>query len=174
MRNLSLPWQESMQINAETSQPLPFFFSLTSSPCSWTWHRHFFLKIFNLFIHERHGKRERQRHSQREKQAPCKEPDVGLDPGTPGSHPEPKADTQPLSHQVPPDIFLKHNSDHTWKIAVLHSINGGKSSISRVYTIFTLCLQCSPWGTRHQEAPKCLTCWATPVPVIYLIIINNF
>ena len=27
------------------------------------------------------------------KQAPCGEPNVGLDPGTPGSLPEPKADT---------------------------------------------------------------------------------
>ena len=26
------------------------------------------------------------------------EPDVGLDPRTPGSRPEPKADAQPLSH----------------------------------------------------------------------------
>ena len=26
------------------------------------------------------------------------EPNVGLNPGTPGSHPEPKADAQPLSH----------------------------------------------------------------------------
>ena len=41
---------------------------------------------------------ERQRHRWREKQAPCRKPDVGLDPRTPGSHPEPKADTQPLSH----------------------------------------------------------------------------
>ena len=32
-----------------------------------------------------------QRHSQREKQAPFGEPDVGLDPRTPGSHAEPKA-----------------------------------------------------------------------------------
>ena len=32
-------------------------------------------------------KREKQRHRQREKQAPCKEPDVGLDPGSPESHP---------------------------------------------------------------------------------------
>ena len=32
-------------------------------------------------------KRERQRHRQREKkQAPCREPDVGLDPVSPGSH----------------------------------------------------------------------------------------
>ena len=30
---------------------------------------------------------ERQRHRQKEKQAPCREPDVGLDPRSPGSHP---------------------------------------------------------------------------------------
>ena len=42
--------------------------------------------------------RERQRHRQREKQALCREPDVGLDPRTPGSLPEPKADAQLLSH----------------------------------------------------------------------------
>ena len=40
-----------------------------------------------LFIH----KRERQRHRQREKQATCREPDMGLDPGSPGSCPGPKA-----------------------------------------------------------------------------------
>ena len=36
---------------------------------------------------ERERERERQRHRQREKQAPCGEPDVGLDPDprTPGS-----------------------------------------------------------------------------------------
>ena len=34
---------------------------------------------------------ERQRHRQREKQAPSKEPDVGLHPGSPGSHPGLKA-----------------------------------------------------------------------------------
>ena len=46
----------------------------------------------------RDTERERQRHKQRVKQAPCRKPDVGLDPGTPGSCPEPKADAQPLSH----------------------------------------------------------------------------
>ena len=35
-----------------------------------------------------------QRHRQREKQAPCREPIVGLDPGTVGSCPKPKADAQ--------------------------------------------------------------------------------
>ena len=54
----------------------------------------FFFKI--LFIHER--QREGQRHRQKEKQAPHKEPEVVLDPGTPGSCPRPKADAQPLSH----------------------------------------------------------------------------
>ena len=42
--------------------------------------------------------REKQRHRQREKQAPCRDPDAGLDPRTLGSQPEPKAETQPLSH----------------------------------------------------------------------------
>ena len=46
----------------------------------------------------RDTERETQRHRQRKKQAPCREPDVGLNPGTPGSRPEPKADAQPLSH----------------------------------------------------------------------------
>ena len=45
-----------------------------------------FLFVKILFIHET------QRERQREKQVPCREPDVGLDPGTPGSHPELKAD----------------------------------------------------------------------------------
>ena len=42
--------------------------------------------------------REKQGHRQREKQSPCREPDVGLDPRTPISHPGPKAGAKPLSH----------------------------------------------------------------------------
>ena len=57
--------------------------------------QNFFL-WFYLFIQERH--RERQRQRERQKQAPCGEPDVGLDPRTLGSYPEPKADAQPLNH----------------------------------------------------------------------------
>ena len=50
-----------------------------------------FLKI--LFIHETHTQRENGRDTrQREKQAPCRKPDVGLDPTTPGSCPGPNAD----------------------------------------------------------------------------------
>ena len=46
----------------------------------------------------RDKQRERERHRQREKQTPSREPDAGLDPRTPGSQPEPKADAQPLSY----------------------------------------------------------------------------
>ena len=56
------------------------------------WLLYVFLKRFCLFIY--FFKRfysfimrdtERQRHRQREEQAPCRKPDVGLDPRTPGS-----------------------------------------------------------------------------------------
>ena len=44
---------------------------------------------------EKERERERQRRREREKQAPRRKPDVGLNPGTSGSHPEPKADAYP-------------------------------------------------------------------------------
>ena len=57
---------------------------------------YFFLRFIYLFMIER--ERERQRHRRREKQVPCREPDAGLDSGTPGLHPGPKAGAKPLSH----------------------------------------------------------------------------
>ena len=57
--------------------------------------------------------RDTGRDRQREKQAPCREPDVGLHPGTPGSHSEPKADAQPLSHPgVPRNTFRSSTNHH--------------------------------------------------------------
>ena len=50
--------------------------------------------------------RKRQRHRQREKQALCREPDVGLDPGSPGSGPGLKAGAKPLSHPGCPAVFF--------------------------------------------------------------------
>ena len=49
-----------------------------------------YLKILKRFIYlfrkrERERERERERDRQREKQAPCREPDAGLNPGTLGS-----------------------------------------------------------------------------------------
>ena len=57
--------------------------------------------------------RERERERQWEKQAPCREPDVGLDPRTPGSGPGPKAGAEQLSH---PGIHLivKTRNTYTW------------------------------------------------------------
>ena len=53
--------------------------------------------------------RERERDMQREKQAPYRDPDAELDPRTLGSHPEPKADVQPLSHPGVPNA--KHGGN---------------------------------------------------------------
>ena len=55
-----------------------------------------FFKI--LFVYSRETQRERQTHRQRGKQAPCRDPDVGLNPRTQVSRPEPKADAQLLNH----------------------------------------------------------------------------
>ena len=56
---------------------------------------------------EKERERERQRHRQREKQALHREPNAGLDPGTPGSHPGPKAGAKLLSHPgVPRLLFI--------------------------------------------------------------------
>ena len=64
-------------------------------------HYLFILKI--LFIYSWETQRERE-----EKQAPCRKPNVGLNPETPGSHPELKADAQPLSHPgTPKPLFIK-------------------------------------------------------------------
>ena len=73
-----------------------------------------FLKIFYLFIHER--QREGQRHTCREKQAPFREPDVGLNPGTPRSRSGAKAEAQPLSHPGIPSFHClsKHELGCSW------------------------------------------------------------
>ena len=50
--------------------------------------------------------REKERRDrQREKQVPRREPDVGLDPGTLGSHPGPEAGAKPLSHPGIPTLL---------------------------------------------------------------------
>ena len=54
-----------------------------------------------LFIHETY--RETYRETFRDIQRlSYREPDAGLNPRTPGSRPEPKADAQPLSHPGAP------------------------------------------------------------------------
>ena len=54
---------------------------------------YFFFKRFYLFFHETEEReRGRETERQREKQALRREPDMGLDSGSPGSRPGPKAD----------------------------------------------------------------------------------
>ena len=65
----------------------------------------FFFKI--SFIHER----ERQRHRQREKQAPCREPHVGLSPSL-QDQPWAKGSAKPLSHPGCPDWTFNCNFLH--------------------------------------------------------------
>ena len=52
-----------------------------------------FFRFIYLFTIER--EREAQRHRRREKQAPCREPNAVLDPGSPGLRPWPKAGAKP-------------------------------------------------------------------------------
>ena len=54
---------------------------------------------------EREAETQVEREAEREREAgPCTEPDVGLDPASPGSYPEPKAGTKPLSHPGVPAL----------------------------------------------------------------------
>ena len=53
-----------------------------------------FLRYY-LFIHERHIRG----GGQREEQAPCREPDVGRDPRSPGITPWTEGGAKPLSHR---------------------------------------------------------------------------
>ena len=68
-----------------------------------------------LFLRIHREEREKQRHMQRKKQAPCKEPDMGLDSGSPGSGPGPKAVLNYLSHLGCPrglNLNNYHNGKH--------------------------------------------------------------
>ena len=60
-----------------------------------------------------------QRHRQREKQAPCGEPNMELYPRTLGSQPEPKTDAQPLSHPGIPSLPFFLPSSLLWGLPPL-------------------------------------------------------
>ena len=60
----------------------------------------FFFLNFYLFMIVTHTEREREAETQAEGEAGSmhREPDVGFDPGSPGSRPGPKAGAKPLRH----------------------------------------------------------------------------
>ena len=61
-----------------------------------------FFKRFYLFIYDSHTHREREREAETQAEGEAgsmhREPDVGFDPGSPGSRPGPKAGAKPLRH----------------------------------------------------------------------------
>ena len=70
----------------------------------------FFLKFYSFMIvteREREREREREAETQAEGEAGSlhQEPDVGLDPGSPGSRPGSKAGAKPLRHPGSPKIY---------------------------------------------------------------------
>ena len=67
----------------------------------------YFLRLY-LFIHERH-RGEKEAETQAEGEAGSMQ---GLDPRTPGSRPEPKADAQRLSHPDVLHLVLRENQAH--------------------------------------------------------------
>ena len=71
-----------------------------------------------LFIYDRHTARERERERERQAETQAegeagsvhREPDVGFDPGSPGSRPGPKAGAKPLRHPgIPWKNILKRS-----------------------------------------------------------------
>ena len=68
-----------------------------------------FFFFFNfLFIYDSHREREAETQAEGEAGSMHREPDVGFNPGSPGSRPGPKAGAKPLRHPgTPIDGFLQ-------------------------------------------------------------------
>ena len=68
--------------------------------------------------------KEREAETQAEGEAGSmhREPDVGFDPGSPGSHPGPKTGTKPLRHPGIPRCFLNNTSSCTFMFDALFCI----------------------------------------------------
>ena len=112
-RGYHLPLHNAIIVPLTILSVLSFSFHLLSSLLTNLSLSLFFKNI--LFIYSKGTHRERQRHRQKEKQAPCGEPHAGLDPRTLGSHPEPKADAQPLSPPgVPLPISVQTRPPHSF------------------------------------------------------------
>ena len=64
------------------------------------------MELVGLSIYDSHTQREREAETQAEEEAGSMhgEPDVGLDPASPGSRPGPKAGAKPLRHPGIPSL----------------------------------------------------------------------
>ena len=77
---------------------------VSSSSAQWLVHI-LFIYLF-IFIYDSHREREREAETQAEGEAGSmhRDPDVGFDPGSPGSRPGPKVGARPLCHPGIPNI----------------------------------------------------------------------
>ena len=86
---------------------IPSFSFFSSCPLSLVGgpflHLFFFKDFIYLFMRDTQKEREAETQAE-EKQAPCREPNVGLNPRTPGSHPGLKAGAKLLSHPGIPKL----------------------------------------------------------------------
>ena len=108
--------------------------------------------------------REKERERQREKQAPCREPDVGLDPWTPGSCPGLKAGAKPLSHPGIPGGDIITEQRHFSSIG--SSLGSGRPQVGHTL-MCTHVVDWSPPGIafypRGSQAPARLPAQGGPV-----------
>ena len=83
---------------------------------------YFYLFLFFFLIYDSHREREREREAetQAEEEAGSmhREPDVGFDPGSPGSRPGPKAGAKPLRHPGIPGIIFYRVHPVPWTVPV--------------------------------------------------------
>ena len=109
--------------------------------------------------------REGQGHRQKEKQDSYGEPDVRLDPRTPGSGPEPKIDAQPLSHPgvpmleilnepAPSSLYLGPSSQDASHVALFFFSHMGSAHTRAVCFL-----------PRTRTRPSLLICPSPPGPL---------
>ena len=94
-----------------------------------------FFIFFYLFTIVTHRERETEAETQAEGEAGSmhREPDMGFDPGSPGSCPEPKAGAKLLHHPgVPENFYIQNN-----QLSTLSSIPHTHTYISQTHTYHT-------------------------------------
>ena len=120
-----------------------------SHPGAPTW---LFLFCFkSLFIYSWKTHWEKQRHRQRERQAPYVEPDAGLDPRTSGSWPEPQTDARPLSHPGAPTwlfLYVDHLYHYHWMLSSFPESGTHLWIISLCSSLVPDIIASAPWNSR--------------------------
>ena len=122
----------------------------------------FFKDFIYLFMRDTERKREKQIHRKREKQAPCGEPDVRLDPGTPGSCPGPKVGAKPLIHPGIPllRVLLRFSTLFSSPVSIFMTITLNSISdmllISISFISFTVICHVLSFGSHSSVFSFCL------------------